>query len=31
MRLLGVATLDELSPDHVTQLVRLAPRPVVER
>ncbi|WP_295661094.1 alpha-hydroxy acid oxidase, partial [uncultured Nocardioides sp.] len=27
MRLLGVATLDELTPDHVTQLVRLAPRP----
>jgi L-lactate dehydrogenase (cytochrome)/glycolate oxidase len=26
MRLLGVATLDELTPDHVTQLVRLAPR-----
>jgi L-lactate dehydrogenase (cytochrome)/glycolate oxidase len=25
MRLLGVATLDELTPDHVTQLVRLAP------
>ena len=27
MRLLGVTTLDELQPDHVTQLVRLAPRP----
>ncbi len=27
MRLLGVTTLDELHPDHVTQLVRLAPRP----
>ena len=26
MRLLGVRTLDELTPDHVTQLVRLAPR-----
>lgn len=26
MRLLGVATLDELEPRHVTQLVRLAPR-----
>ena len=26
MRLLGVRTLDELNPDHVTQLVRLAPR-----
>ncbi len=26
MRLLGVATLDELDPRHVTQLVRLAPR-----
>jgi len=26
MRLLGVATLDELEPGHVTQLVRLAPR-----
>ena len=25
-RLLGVATLDELTPDHVTQLVRLTPR-----
>ena len=31
MRLLGVATLDELTPEHVTQLVRLAPRPVVEQ
>jgi L-lactate dehydrogenase (cytochrome) len=28
MRLLGVATLDELQPEHVTQLVRLAPRPL---
>ncbi len=28
MRLLGVATLDELAPEHVTQLVRLAPRPL---
>jgi isopentenyl diphosphate isomerase/L-lactate dehydrogenase-like FMN-dependent dehydrogenase len=27
MRLLGVTTLDELTPDHVTQLHRLAPRP----
>jgi L-lactate dehydrogenase (cytochrome)/glycolate oxidase len=27
MRLLGVARLDELSPEHVTQLVRLGPRP----
>ena len=27
MRLLGVATLDELEPGHVTQLVRLGPRP----
>jgi L-lactate dehydrogenase (cytochrome) len=26
MRLLGVATLDELEPGHVTQLVRLGPR-----
>ncbi|WP_460828822.1 alpha-hydroxy acid oxidase [Nocardioides hungaricus] len=26
MRLLGVRTLDELQPDHVTQLVRLGPR-----
>ena len=26
MRLLGVATLEELEPGHVTQLVRLAPR-----
>lgn len=26
MRLLGVATLDELTPGHVTQLRRLAPR-----
>jgi L-lactate dehydrogenase (cytochrome) len=25
MKLLGVASLDELSPDHVTQLTRLAP------
>ena len=27
MRLLGVASLDELEPGHVTQLVRLEPRP----
>ena len=27
MRLLGVTTLDELTPDHVTQLIRLAPKP----
>lgn len=27
MRLLGVATLDELTPAHVTQLARLGPRP----
>lgn len=27
MRLLGVSSLDELEPGHVTQLVRLAPRP----
>ena len=27
MRLLGVTTLDELTPAHVTQLVRLGPRP----
>jgi isopentenyl diphosphate isomerase/L-lactate dehydrogenase-like FMN-dependent dehydrogenase len=27
MRLLGVTTLDELEPAHVTQLVRLEPRP----
>lgn len=27
MRLLGVSSLAELTPDHVTQLVRLAPRP----
>ena len=26
MRLLGVASLDELEPSHVTQLQRLAPR-----
>ncbi len=26
MKLLGVTTLDELEPEHVTQLVRLAPR-----
>ncbi len=26
MRLLGVATLDELEPGHVTQLQRMAPR-----
>ncbi|MBB4854183.1 L-lactate dehydrogenase (cytochrome) [Mycobacteroides chelonae] len=29
MRLLGVTCLEELTPAHVTQLVRLAPRPVV--
>ena len=27
MRLLGVATLDDLEPGHVTQLMRLQPRP----
>ena len=27
MRLLGVTCLEELAPAHVTQLVRLAPRP----
>ena len=27
MKLLGVTTLDELQPEHVTQLIRLAPRP----
>jgi L-lactate dehydrogenase (cytochrome) len=27
MRLLGVASLDELGPQHVTQLARLTPRP----
>jgi L-lactate dehydrogenase (cytochrome) len=27
MRLLGVTCLEELAPDHVTQLVRLVPRP----
>ena len=27
MRLLGVRTLDELEPGHVTQLVRMVPRP----
>jgi len=26
MKLLGVSTLEELNPSHVTQLVRLAPR-----
>ena len=26
MRLLGVRSLDELEPDHATQLVRLQPR-----
>jgi len=30
MRLLGVATLDELTPGHVTQLVRLAPRAALQ-
>jgi L-lactate dehydrogenase (cytochrome) len=29
MRLLGVTCLEELSPQHVTQLVRLTPRPLV--
>ncbi|MGW0248563.1 alpha-hydroxy acid oxidase [Nocardia goodfellowii] len=29
MRLLGVTSLDELTPQHVTQLVRLAPRPLL--
>src|SRR6201991_589940 len=29
MRLLGVTCLEELTPAHVTQLVRLAPRPLV--
>lgn len=28
MRLLGVATLDELEPRHVTQLQRIGPRPL---
>lgn len=28
MRLLGVTTLDELEPGHVTQLQRIAPRPL---
>ncbi|MGZ6764480.1 MAG: alpha-hydroxy acid oxidase [Nocardioides sp.] len=28
MRLLGVSTLDELEPAHVTQLARLGPRPL---
>ena len=28
MRLLGVTTLDELTPGHVTQLARLGPRPL---
>lgn len=28
MKLLGVSTLEELEPRHVTQLVRLAPRPL---
>ncbi|MBF6220637.1 alpha-hydroxy-acid oxidizing protein [Nocardia abscessus] len=28
MRLLGVTCLEELTPRHVTQLIRLAPRPV---
>jgi L-lactate dehydrogenase (cytochrome) len=27
MRLLGVVSLDELEPAHVTQLARLEPRP----
>jgi L-lactate dehydrogenase (cytochrome) len=29
MRLLGVTRLEELTPSHVTQLVRMAPRPLV--
>ena len=29
MRLLGVAALEELNPGHVTQLIRLAPRPLL--
>src|SRR6478735_5172470 len=28
MRLLGVSSLDELQPEHVTQLARLGPRPL---
>jgi L-lactate dehydrogenase (cytochrome) len=28
MRLLGVSSLEELGPQHVTQLERLVPRPV---
>ena len=28
MRLLGVSSLEELAPDHVTQLQRLVPRPI---
>ena len=28
MRLLGVTSLDELGPHHVTQLTRLAPMPI---
>lgn len=31
MRLIGVASLDELSPEHVTQLVRLTPRELTQR
>ena len=30
MRLLGVTCLEELTPDHVTQLIRLAPRALTE-
>ncbi|PKV81480.1 alpha-hydroxy acid oxidase [Nocardia fluminea] len=31
MRLLGVTCLEELTPRHVTQLTRLAPRPVADQ
>lgn len=31
MRLLGVTCLEELNPRHVTQLARLAPRPVADQ
>ncbi|MBA4856251.1 alpha-hydroxy acid oxidase [Nocardia farcinica] len=31
MRLLGVTCLEELNPRHVTQLTRLAPRPVADQ
>jgi len=26
MRLLGVTSIDQLEPEHVTQLIRLSPR-----